>query len=226
MNEIKLLSANNVGQIIKLNKTKQPYIVEDILRIHNKVYSDAEYEIEVDFGEDVSDVLVFLNEEFVNSVLHGNRISFNTENRCIFSEIIGFAQLSFCIKHDGNSEEWLYSDYISVLIQSTSANKSIDAMLKYVYMNQADILRVESKVTDIGADSDNTYEDFWSQIVLMEEIANVYESCYGYFMANCRYKLDQKEVLDSVDKLQYVDSKTIQYIVLKNNYSLVAFYSV
>ena len=52
----------------------------------------------------------------------------------------------------------------------------------------------------------------------MEDIAKEYESSYGYFMANCRYKLEQKEVLDRVEKLQYIDSKTIQYITQHPEY--------
>ena len=91
-------------------------------------------------------------------------------------------------------------------------------MLKYVYENQEDILYHDVSVTGVGREFNQSYDDFWSQIVLLEEIANVYENSYGYFMANCRTKLEKVDVLDRVEKLQEVDSRTLQYITQHPEY--------
>ena len=203
---------------IKLNNEKKPYAVEDILDINIRVYDDMRYEVELRDDEPIESVIVYVNDEVAESVFKDNMITFIGKNEFVFNEIIGFVQLTFRITYNDESIKWMYSDYISVLIKSTSKNIAIDSMLKYVYKNQIDILRSEGTITDIGEGFDNTFDDFWSQIVLFEEIAAVYENNYGYFMANCRYKLEQKEVLDRVEKLQYVDSKTIQYIVQHPEY--------
>lgn len=218
ISDILLCSEEGKNTIIKLNNEKKHYVVEEILNIHIRVYDDLKYEIELRDDEDIKNVAVYVNGDRKESVFVNNKIIFVDDSAFCFDGIIGFAQMSFHIIYTNGSDKWLYSDYLSVLIKSSSTNVTIDSMLKYVYKNQIDILRSEGTITDLGDSFDKSFDDFWSQIVLIEEISNVYESNYGYFMANCRYKLEQTEVLDRVEKLQYVDSKTIQYIVQHPEY--------
>lgn len=224
MEEMTLVSQSGGSVILKLNSEKKHYVVEEILSVHSKVYSDGIYVIRMNNSEKMTDIDVYVNGNFVATDYRDNKIYFCGENRNVFAGIIGFAQISLYITYQDGNTEWLYSEYTSVLIKATDTNKSLDVMLRYVYGNQEDILQRDVKVTGIGKQSNQRFDDFWSQIVLLEEIANVYENNYGYFKANCRYKLEKVEVMDRAEKLQEVDSKTIQYIsqhpeYLKNSVS-------
>lgn len=213
MEEILLISQSDNVVTLKLNSEKKHYVVEEILNVHNKVYSDRCYFINVDSEKKIKRVDVYVNESFVTTDYRDGKIYFCGENTYAFAGIIGFAQLSLLITYqEDDYSEWLYSDLMSVLIKATDTNRSLDLMLKYVYENQEDILYRDVKMAGIGEQHNQNYDDFWSQIVLLEEIANVYESNYGYFKANCRYKLEKEEVMDRIEKLQEVDSKTIQHI--------------
>ncbi len=218
INYILLLDENGNEFPLKLNTVKAPYVIEDILNINYKVKDDIYYSISIDKCEDVSNISVYVNGEFVETDYINGKVRFTGDNRYLFSGIIGLAQLSFNVIYDNQNEEHYFSEYVSVLIKQSNTNKSIESMFKYVYENQGDIFRQETKVTNIGDKSSDQFNDFWSHIILLEEIANVYEESYGYFKANCRYKLESVDVLDRVEKLQYVDSKTIQYITQHPEY--------
>lgn len=211
MNDIILVAKNGSNVTLKLNNDKKPYTVEEILDIHAKVYSDTIYTIDISC-EDISEIIVYINGESVVSDYRDGMIYFGRENERVFAGIIGLAQISLFIIYQNGETEWAYSEYASVLIKASETNKALDLMLKYVYKNQEDILHRDSKVTEIGKQYNEKYEDFWSQIVLLEEIANVYENNYGYFKANFRYKLEKVDVMDRVEKMQEVDARTLQYI--------------
>lgn len=218
LKSLSMTPENGESITLKLDNVKQPYAVENILGVNCKVMDDQDYTIFLENYEKISMVSVYVNGELTESRYMGGAIYFSGESVPLFSGIIGFAQLSLHIIYLNGNEEWLFSEYAAVLIKSTESNKAVDSMLKYVYENQGSILRGDAKVTDIGTATSDQFGDFWSQIILLEEIANVYESSYGYFMANCRYKLDRVEMLDRAEKLQVVDAKTIQYITQHPEY--------
>lgn len=187
--------------------------MEEILSVRKKVYEDIHYECELHIEKPVSDVTFFLNNEKVEVMYSNGKIVFlhNGAAEGIFSGLWGFVQISLQIFYE-DSEEWFYSEYASVMVRSNLRNRAIDAMLKYIYENQDDVLKSSVTVTGSGKIIDKTYDDFWSQLLLLEEVANTYESSYGYFKANSRCELEAYEVVDRVDKLQYVDAKTVRYI--------------
>lgn len=211
MNDIILVAQKGSNVTLKLNNDKKPYTVEEILDIHAKVYSDTVYMIDISC-EEIREIIVYINGESVVSNYRDGMIYFGRENEKVFAGIIGLAQISLFITYQDGKTEWAYSEYASVLIRASETNKALDLMLKYVYKNQEDILHRDSKVTEIGKQYNEKYEDFWSQVILLEEIANVYENNYGYFKANCRYKLEKVDVMDRVEKMQEVDARTLQYI--------------
>lgn len=218
MEKIILNSYDSNSVAVKLSNNKKSYVVEEILGVQSKVYSDIEYFIEVDSSERIINIDVYINGELSITDFRDGCIFFCAEDKSPFRGIIGFVQISLCITYGENITEWLYSDYISVLIKPTDTNVALDKMLKYIYTNQSDILNREINVTGMGKHFDRKYDDFWSQIVMLEEIANIYENNFGYFKANSRYKLEQVEALDRVEKLQNIDSKTVQYIVSHPEY--------
>ena len=212
MKEITLFSHDGCDVVLKLNNEKRAYAVEHILDVRCRVYSDVDYSMSLCSDKEIIDVKVYLNGEAVDSIYKDGVVNFYNENRTIFAGVIGFVQLSLYVEYNDGNAEWKYTEYASVLIKPTDTNKALDAMIKYVYENQEDILFRDAQVACIGKQLNKSYGDFWSQIILLEEIANVYETDYGYFMANCRTKLEKVDVLDSIEKLQEIDSRTLQYI--------------
>ena len=218
MEKLTLVPQSGSAIQLKLNSVKKPYLVEEVLGVRAKVYNDIVYSITLEASDRISDVDVYINREKVETDYRANTVYFCGESKFPFFNIIGLAQLTLAIVYSNGNTEWIYSEYVSVLIKPTDVNKSLDMMLKYVYENQTDILQRDMKITGIGKRLDKSYDDFWSQILLFEEIANVYETNHGYFMANCRYKLEKVETLDRVEKLQEIDSKTMQYITQHPEY--------
>lgn len=218
MDNITLFDQNGNEVVLKLNNVKKAYVVEEILDVHCKVYSDVPYSISINSEKEISKVSVYINGEATDAEYKLGIVEFYGESRFPFAGIIGLAQISLYITYEDLESEWKYAEYASVLIKPSDTNKSLDSMLKYVYENQEDILYHDVSVTGVGREFNQSYDDFWSQIVLLEEIANVYENSYGYFMANCRTKLEKVDVLDRVEKLQEVDSRTLQYITQHPEY--------
>lgn len=218
MEKITLCAQDGTQEQLQLHKEQRPYRVEEILNVHNKVYNDVIYSIKLEPSKSIDNIYVYVNQDMTVCDFRDNTIYFYEDSRYVFNQIIGLAQITMFIMYSDGSTEWMYSEYVSVLIKSTETNRALDSMLKYVYENQADVLRYDRNVTGTGATSYNVYDDFWSQIVLLEEIANTYENNYGYFMANCRTKLEKVDTLERIEKLQEITPKTIQYIVQHPEY--------
>ncbi len=211
-----ILRPSTGGEINLIMSPYKPiHSAEEVLKVCKSVCEDVEYEIELTSDDSLFAVRVFINGEEQESYTYGNKIVFGYENQRIFANIYGFAQIALLIKKP-NAEQWFYSEYVSVLVRPSDKNRSVSLMLKYIYANMEDYLFQE--MTHPGIGKEEVSRDFWSQIILLEEVANVYEGNYGYFMANSRYKLDKKEVLDRTEKLQHVDAKTIQYMVRHPEY--------
>lgn len=202
------------GNVIKLNlyRENKYYTVEEILSVDKKVYEDIHYEFNVQMETEARNIIVFVNNEKVNTVYDSGKIIVQEEeNKGIFFGLLGFVQISLHIFYD-DTEEWYYSEYASVMVRSNRKFEEIDAMLKYIYENQDDILKNTVITAENGKIGSKSYDDFWAQILMLQEIANIYESSFGYFKANSRCKLETVEVVDRTDKLQQIDAKTVQYI--------------
>jgi hypothetical protein len=58
---------------------------------------------------------------------------------------------------------------------------------------------------------ENGYKNLSARIILAEEIASIYESSYGYFKTNSRFKLEKVARIDRLERLQYVTPATVQF---------------
>lgn len=214
---------------VKLNKDKQRYTIENILTTKSYIFEDIDYTFEiVDDEDELNDVdlQVYFNGDKMESIMTDHIIKTSPlyKGGTTFGGRIGFIQISICITDCQGNDAWLYTEYLSIMIKSTDFHRSIDAMLNYIYENQADILFDNAIQISGGENYKESYEDFWSQIMLFEEIVSVYENLYGYFKANCRAKLTGVEIVDRTDKLQNVDARTIHFIMqhpeyLKKNFA-------
>lgn len=211
---IKFIPKSGEEIILKVHKGYNPYTVEEILSTKAKVYEDLSYEMALVSDEEIERASIYLNGEKLETLISADKVQFKTDSwqKGIFSGQFGFGQITVCVTEPNGAETWYYSEFTSILVRSTEQNRSIDAMLKYIYENQDEILKNTASTVNTGNDLEKTYDDFWSQILLLEDIANVYETSYGYFKANSRTQLKMVEVVDQVEKLQYIDAKTVYYM--------------
>ena len=215
MDNLCIRLAASRGQWTELSITTQNsgYTLEEILGIAAEVYEDDSYEIHLPQELQPKSVAVYLNGDLVESYLSGERILFPEPEIC--RGLLGFVQFSFHVYAE--EDIWYYSEYASVMVRANEKNKIADAMIRYVYDNQKDFL-FDTKILFASGQGEGTAEaevasDFSSALSYLEEVAGIYEAGYGYFKANCRTRLESVEIVDRSDKLQYVHSGTIHYMV-------------
>lgn len=98
-------------------------------------------------------------------------------------------------------------------------NNSVEAMARFVYNNQEWLLlNGELKPKKPSGLKENGYRSLATQILLAEEIAAIYESSYGYFKANSRFKLEKLSVIERLERIQYVTQGTLSYTATHPEY--------
>lgn len=196
--------------------------VDDLLQHSNKevcVFSDISYEFFLDYENEtnVKDVNVYINDEYEQSIYKNGRIYFpsnSASGKRIFLECYGFVEI--CIKlilNDGRVI-YFYTEYLPVLVQKNELNNSIKSMINYLYSHQ-DLFLFNgiSKSKNIADFKENKYRDFETQIILAEQIAEIYEQSYGYFKANSRFCIEKVPLINNFEKLQFILPATLKYIV-------------
>ena len=202
---------------LQLYKGVHLFKYEDILSSTKVVYEDIPYELEVD--DDLSDyayVSLFFNNEEIQVVCKKNKIIVTDEGsgKTIFNSYFGFLQIRLLMMNIDGTEENYYSEYASIMVKKgTKKSRNVEGMLKYIYDNQKSMLYNSANLLDIGNNYDETFSDFASELTFLGELADTYERNAGYFKANSRFKLEQVEKVDTTNKIQYLNDKTIRYIV-------------
>lgn len=182
------------------------------------IFSDLSYEFALSREEmiDVQDVNVYINDVHEPSVYNDGRIMFpgrGSNDRRIFMDCYGFVEISLVI-FDTDGNEYRYNtEYLPVLVRRGELNNAVKAMVNYVYSNQEWLLlNGEPKAKSPANLKESGYQNLSAQIILAEEIAIVYESSFGYFKANSRFKIDKISKVDQFEHLQYVTPATVQFI--------------
>ena len=183
------------------------------------VYSDCEYEFAIEHPglSAVENVSVYINEVLEPSVYNKGRISFpptDTGGRKIFVDCYGYVELSLRVQlHDG-SEEAYHSRYLPVLVKKGRYNEAVQAMVEYVYDHQELLLfNGELQPRSMSGLKEGGRQTLASKLILAEELARIYEESYGYFKANSRFHIEKVAKIDYLERLQYVTSETMAYLV-------------
>lgn len=182
------------------------------------VFSDLSYEFALSCEETivVQNVNVYINDVHEPSVYNNGRIMFpggGSSDRRIFMDCYGFVEISLVVSDiDGNEYQYT-SEYLPVLVRRGELNNAVKAMVNYVYSNQELLLlNGEPKAKNLANLKESGYQNLSAQIILAEEIAAVYESSFGYFKANSRFKIDKISKVARFEHLQYVTPATVQFI--------------
>lgn len=222
MNEIRLLEQN--GQVLTLPVTaqQQPYGAERILAAtgHPGVRENQHYDLELPQAGAATDVTVTLNGKPLNG-MYDRRHRQVLFSYPIFAYHMGLVELEITLQQEDGTTVTFYTDLLPVLIQPSARQQNLAAMLSFVYDHQAPLLAGSSLQA-----GESGFQDFLSQLTLAEEILQVYEENYGYFKANCRHTLETEEVVDWTEKVQTVNSHTLQYLVRHPEYLRKAPYGV
>ena len=170
----------------------------------------------------IADVRVYVNDVLESSVYNNGRIYFPSRgisNRRIFLDYYGFAELSITLILVDGQECTLNSEYLPILVRREELNNSVEAMARFVYNNQEWLLlNGELKPKKTSGLKENGYRSLATQILLAEEIAAIYESSYGYFKANSRFKLEKMSVIERLERIQYVTQGTLSYTATHPEY--------
>lgn len=182
------------------------------------IYSHLSYEFTIE-GMDLSKiegVYVYINDCYESCSYKNGVIRFpdkDVSDRRIFRDCYGFVEITLNIQLNDGSELNLCSEYLSVLVKKGQLNDSVKAMVQFVYSHQEDLLlNGDPKAKELANLKEKGCQNLDAQILLAEEIIRVYEYSYGYFKANCRFKIEKKESVDYLEKLQYITPTTMQYI--------------
>lgn len=184
------------------------------------IFSDLSYEFVLNC-EDISaiqDVRIYVNDVYEKSTYVQGKVRFpdkNSGDRRIFGDCYGFAMLNLTLVMDDGTERKFRSEYLSVLVRRGELNAAVKAMTNYVYQHQ-DVLLLngEPKPKDMAGLKDSRYNSLMTRIILAREIAIAYESSYGFFKANSRFKVEKKPIIDRFERLQYISSATLQYVAI------------
>lgn len=170
----------------------------------------------------IADVRVYVNDVLESSVYNNGRIYFPSRgisNRRIFLDCYGFAELSITLILVDGQECTLNSEYLPILVRREELNNSVESMARFVYNNQEWLLlNGELKPKKTSGLKENGYRSLATQILLAEEIAAIYESSYGYFKANSRFKLEKMSVIERLERIQYVTQGTLSYTATHPEY--------
>lgn len=182
------------------------------------IFSDLSYELALSCGETSSarEVDVYINDVYEPSVYNNGRILFpdkRTSDRRIFMDCYGFVEITLVVYDTDGNEHQYSTEYLPVLVRRGELNDAVKAMVSYVYSNQeALFLNGEPRARNPANLKESGYQNLSAQIILAEEIAAIYESSYGYFKANSRFRIDKVSKIDRFERLQYVTPATVQFI--------------
>lgn len=222
---LKLLPYNNPPFSVGLKEENHtPVSIEDIIS-HSKnnaiIYSDLSYIFYLVTEElnQIKNVSVYINDILEPSTFNVNNgeIKFSSlgfSDKRIFQDCFGFVEISIVITFDDNTEKTLVTDFLQVVVRNTSFNDSVQSMVDFIYYHQDTLLYHDNpQPRDLASLRDKGKKIFESQIILAEEIANLYESNYGFFKANSRFRIEKNPVVDDVSKLQQITPDTLRYMI-------------
>lgn len=181
--------------------------------LQNKVYSDKTYDISFNCDySSIKDVDLFINGFRVDCTYSNG--DFILKDKRLFIDSFGFVQISVNLVFIDENSINLSTPFLSVMIKDSSISQSLRLMAEYVYDNQEKLLFDNTmKSLDKSALKTSEKQTLESQISLIKEIIYTYRRSYKFFKINSKFKLENQTTIDKYENLDYVDDKTINFIV-------------
>lgn len=171
------------------------------------IYNDEKYTFSVpDNQEYVSEF--YINDETTEIKRgsgHRNAYFFSEENEKPFLQCFGVVQIKVII-----SGRAYVSDSISIMVTDNSLNRNVMQMIDYIYEKGEPYLYENYINSVVSRKKKNvTMNDKFD---VLDEITEVYEQFYPYFMNSPKTNLVAEESVGAFHRLTSVSPKTIQYI--------------
>lgn len=181
------------------------------------VFSDLSYEANLKLSENklIENLEFYINDQLYNiSLVNSNKIIFNDDsygNRP-FLECYGFVQ--FTVILNCKDETIIFkSKYLPVLVPRAKNNVSIKHMAEYVYNHAEDLLYTKQVMSRTFMGLKNSqFRSLESRLYLLNEITTQYDKEFSYFKVNGRFKTITKDFVDKLEKVKFINPKTIQFI--------------
>lgn len=184
----------------------------------SSIFADLSYEFILNTEDiaTVQDVCVYVNDVYEQSIYNNDKICFpgkGASDRKIFLDCYGFVTIGLSLIMNDGTEKHLTSEYLPVLVRRGQLNEAVKEMVRFVYTHQELLLlNGEPKPRNLAGLKEGGYKSLASQIILAEQIATLYESSYGYFKANSRFRIEKVPTVDHFERLQYITPATLAYI--------------
>lgn len=182
------------------------------------VYSDLTYEFLL-MGDEVPRVqnaAVFVNDVYRPAVFQEGRICFGSTRveGMLFLDCYGYVDLELMLELEDESQLHLFSEHLPVLVREDSLHEAVRKMVRYVYENREDYLFNGLPKPRCLADlKENGRRTFEAALILGEQIAQAYESSYGYFKVNSRFHTKKAAAVEDLERIQTITPATLAYIV-------------
>ena len=226
--QLSLIPNNNVGPSLKvalLERNDQRGLLDSgipLLERNGVVFQDWSYRFEVMCAElePVQGVSLYINDDYVpcgfrlDNESNSVQLLFLNENNRVFLDCYGFVQIAIQLDYGNDSIQELVTPYIPVLFKRGDLNDSVRKMVEYVDSHQSFLLHYDKQKSREFADlKENGIKSLEAQIYLAKNITSLYERLYSYFKINSRSRIQKDAVVDRIEKLQTVSSKTLEFIV-------------
>ena len=201
------LASNQKINVAEVEKT-------DIL--NHKISKDDD-----NFSSAIRKYSIYVNDEKLET--YGPADNITLVDKKIFSDSFGFARITVEIQYIDGTEATYFSDYVSIMVNDVETVKRINTMYEYIFENQQELLFKQNFVDDSinskskagsvnNSRTQNGNDSVLTKLAIAEDIARLFENSFGYFRTNSRYKIKERYVVDDVEKLRNITSKTLDYI--------------
>lgn len=107
-----------------------------------------------------------------------------------------------------------FSKSIAVMVSNTDINNGVLNMIEFIYNHCEDYLYEEHKHSSIASGvKKNEIISLEAKIAFLQQTLKVYKQSYQYLKTNPYSKLEKTERVDSIDKLQSVSPRAMQYVI-------------
>ncbi|MGI6255526.1 MAG: hypothetical protein ACOYJZ_07805 [Acutalibacter sp.] len=170
--------------------------------------------------EDIQEVRVYVNNVWEPGVYREGLLTFPEGNavRKLFLDCYGFVTITLLLTLSDGSRQLLTTEHLPVLVRQGQLNQAVKAMVGYVYHRQEELLfNGDPKPQDLGDLKDRGYKSLAAQLHLAREIAQLYESSFGYFKANSRFRIDKVPAVVDLERIPIVTPATLAYVATHPN---------
>ena len=183
------------------------------------------------FKRTIRNFSVYVNEDKLDT--YGSPDNIVVVNKKIFADSFGFARITLEIQYADGAVESYFSDYVSIMLNDIDTVNRINNMYEYIFENEKDLLFKQNAIDTMNektsqesqnksmtsnrsqksaAERSKNEDSVLVKLVIAEDLARLYENNFGYFRTNSRYKIRERYVVDDVEKLRSISSKTLDYI--------------